>query len=1489
MATLTNGRCGLSFVVLCMLSCLASSEHYYVIPSYASDVDCPFSFCLTLSELSANTSYYIKDNMTILKFQPGNHSLENELTVSSISDFRMLSNDTFSVNIKCGFSSRFTIYRVSAVEINGLNFFDCGHISIFGANNVSIRNSRYERLGDSSTALVLKDTVAVTIQDCYFIYNLQRKNNSDNNIDENNYLFHLDPSLKSHSDKQSKELFGGALLISFSHTTIDQSTFDGNEAVYGGAIFAELNSSVVINDCTFHDNGAVREATDIGSECSGGGGAMFVNNSRVEIYNSTFTNNYLSGNLGCNSSGGALIAMNSEISIEETDFIHNKVTGGKGSGGAIYVSNSTLLTISVCNFSENKAHIAGVMYIHSSNATINQSQISRNVGHDWTGAISITENSHASFNNCSFTDNTARTLGGALYISSSPVTINSCQFKNNNVEEVAAVMAITEQSYVTVSLSSLSGNRATMAVISVYSSNVTFANKNEFSDNQGSLLAFNSSVRLEGETKFLRCTSLITDLSNRILQEGGAVTAYSSLVVFQNSTIFIQNSAKYGGALFAVESNILFAEDTEFSLEQLSTEITNNTATISGGGIYLYHSSFTTRQSFFFITGNDAKERGGAVHAVNSDILLEHQSRDKNHSFVLAKNIAQLGGGFYLEVASKLLIPSSVSSIKLSENVADYGAAIYVDDNTIFDTCFTTSVNVTPASECFVNILDTYSVIDKDKGTMENSTNVEHSIITLDNNQANVMGSNLFGGLLDRCRPNTLSSDIGITLLSGTIVEHDDDGLTFFLNISNIDDEKSISSNPTQVCFCVDGKPICDLREHQVVIRKGEIFNISIVAVDQVKKPVESKIFSTLTSTESDLVRGRRALIANQCTNISYSILSPHNSESVTLFADGPCRDATPSLLKISANFSACDCPIGFEHTANDSSCECVCDSLISEYIENCNEAEKTFVRKSSSWISHVLEGNQSTYVICQRCPFRYCQGPSDSIQINLNSDTGSNIQCTEGHSGTICGVCAPNFSVSLAHKRCLHCPDNWYVLFIVTCVGTVLAGLALVISILAINFTVAVGTINGFIFYANIVDVYDSTFLPLGTSSFPVLIIEWLNLDPGIDICFVKGIDLYGHTWIRLIFPAYIILIVIVIIIISEHSIRFSKLIGKRNPISTLATLIYLSFTNILETAVVSLRPTTLTYINYNGSRQETVWLPDGDLKYFKGKHIPLFLVAVILVLLKIVYIFLLISWQWLITLSNFRIFKWTKNQKLQNFMEAYNAPYCDKHRYWTGLLLLVRVILILISITTEGSRSSIPLFSTIFVLGVIFLLKTTYIKKLYKQWPVEVLETVMIFNLFLYAISLWFAQDKLETRRIIAYISTSITFVLILIVLAYHVYAYLLISAFPKLKTRGLTMTKIRAMTAVSLPSSRPSISLDTHDRGDDDDDDDDEDRFREMVGTMSVPASRVWHAQNLDIQTVLPTSSVLETPYWNAGVKEGEDSDSNTVSTSFTTRSI
>ena len=100
--------------------------------------------------------------------------------------------------------------------------------------------------------------------------------------------------------------------------------------------------------------------------------------------------------------------------------------------------------------------------------------------------------------------------------------------------------------------------------------------------------------------------------------------------------------------------------------------------------------------------------------------------------------------------------------------------------------------------------------------------------------------------------------------------------------------------------------------------------------------------------------------------------------------------------------------------------------------------------------------------------------------------------------------ICRPGLSLSLGSSRCIQCSDNWRRDLIGIVVAAFIAGIALVIFMLALNMTVAVGTLNGILFYANIVAANaDTYFLPFRTPGFVTVFISWLNFDIDIDVCF--------------------------------------------------------------------------------------------------------------------------------------------------------------------------------------------------------------------------------------------------------------------------------------------------------------------------------------------------------------------------------------------------
>ena len=67
--------------------------------------------------------------------------------------------------------------------------------------------------------------------------------------------------------------------------------------------------------------------------------------------------------------------------------------------------------------------------------------------------------------------------------------------------------------------------------------------------------------------------------------------------------------------------------------------------------------------------------------------------------------------------------------------------------------------------------------------------------------------------------------------------------------------------------------------------------------------------------------------------------------------------------------------------------------------------------------------------------------------------------------------------------SRCLQCHTFWAGILIVIIISGLLAGIVLVASLLILNLTVIVGTLNGLIFYVNIVAANQYKFFP--TNSF--------------------------------------------------------------------------------------------------------------------------------------------------------------------------------------------------------------------------------------------------------------------------------------------------------------------------------------------------------------------------------------------------------------------
>jgi len=154
------------------------------------------------------------------------------------------------------------------------------------------------------------------------------------------------------------------------------------------------------------------------------------------------------------------------------------------------------------------------------------------------------------------------------------------------------------------------------------------------------------------------------------------------------------------------------------------------------------------------------------------------------------------------------------------------------------------------------------------------------------------------------------------------------------------------------------------------------------------------------------------------------------------------------------------------------------------------------------------------------------------------------------------------------------------------------LAGVVLIIVMLKCNLTVSTGSLNGLIFYANIIRANHAVFFPPGKAevlnSILSVFMAWLNLDLGVEVCLFQGMDAYIRTWLQFVFPVYIWILVGFMIYASRYSTTIARLSGS-NTVSVLATLFLFSYAKLLRTIITSISFTTLT--DRHG-KTSAVWL---------------------------------------------------------------------------------------------------------------------------------------------------------------------------------------------------------------------------------------------------------------------------------------------------------
>ena len=759
----------------------------------------------------------------------------------------------------------------------------------------------------------------------------------------------------------------------------------------------------------------------------------------------------------------------------------------------------------------------------------------------------------------------------------------------------------------------------------------------------------------------------------------------------------------------------------------------------------------------------------GTKMVFNDNVLVE-----------FSNNVGQRGGALHFGRHSKMIFNATRSKIVLSfkNNSAERGGAIFVKDG--------------------------YSDV---KSIFDLQCSAALVTLTFSNNSALFGGNQIYGGWVD-----WFKDEDGVRKYKPHITKE-------ILNFESSSDSE-VASCPIRICLCKDGHPDCNITNITMEVYGYAVrFSLDLIAVGQRYTPVPAYVHANLKPEKFFAKQSKEPwhqlwpvteILQTTCKNIVYRIysdeetllLEPYNniysyyfnSEKISkktynksyYFDD--CHSmvtfyereysingsvtfqAVLLFQQLSIHLKYKNCPLGFILHRSDHNC--VCQPFLSSLGLSCDLETTKIRRNKQQWVDVTYEhrsmSNEHPGVIAHKyCPFDYCRMDTASMLIRLEDQ---NVLCAFNRSGILCGGCVTNFSRVLGSSKCKICSTDFKLFAII--LGWLLSGLMLVVLLMLLDLTVSVGTINGLTFYANIIQAQCATFCtPDIFSSFLCKFIAWLNLDQGIETCLYNGLDDYISTWLQFLFPLYIWLIAAALIVTSHYSTRVSKLIGN-NAVQVLATLFLIMYTKLLRLIIEVFSFTTLTYPD---GYKKTVWLIDGNVEFFQGRHIPLVLVTVVFILLSLPYTFILLTIQLLYKISHYRVMFWV--QRLKPFFDAYTGPYRANHRYWTGLLLVVRILLLTSFSLNQSNNPTINLF-IIIVFTTTLLIWLYFTGWVYKSFLNNCLEVFFLCSLSLTSTAALFELSNNSQSPTVIYASTGTAFVVFVGIILYHAQRRVLLS---------------------------------------------------------------------------------------------------------------
>ena len=737
-------------------------------------------------------------------------------------------------------------------------------------------------------------------------------------------------------------------------------------------------------------------------------------------------------------------------------------------------------------------------------------------------------------------------------------------------------------------------------------------------------------------------------------------TSRTNITVTFNNSKFTQNSISKTGACLYAETyyfnenqyralniamhNIIANKNTqtEFFGESSRSGIFTviNAATLVIGGVSNFHDNY-----------------GSVFKVINAKIKL-------SGNLTFLRNKGESGAAFNLHGSSHFYLDDALKAIFINNTALAKGGAIYAYDHT--------------TNQCIFKA---------------------HKITTMTfiNNTAGQSGSSIYSNNMYKCDDNgkvrTHQQSLAIYNSSFTFISSSP-----FHHIATPSFQLEVCKNVSSYLKQYKG----DIPIYIKTIYPGQTIMLPLYAKEMYTNNI---VFAMITlATALDINRSSTQLPSWQVltSDANHALMEGHlcNYVNVTLLeTDNKQSEHLKTLLVVSARdmdkvfiikLKVSDCPLGFELQSK----RCVCSKLLN-YIgiggDHCEISSKadnsisTIKRPEMTWLGFMSRSNRNEYSVigvAETC-YLYCVlAKSDTVFVvnstsvtmpNPNNPTNSISLCLDNREGPLCSQCSPGYSVVFGSNECKKCSNWWLLVLIVYAV----AGPLFICLLHALKLTLTTGTLNGIIFCAQLFEVVD---IPQSIYDISSTIIKaFLLFKVDHPQCFYDGMTEIWRSGITLLYPVYLLSILLVLTSISRFSVKISNQISGSS-IQVLVTVVHLSFSKLLLSIIDVFTPIS---IYTNTSEVQHVWFRDATLKYGIGHHLVLMIITIVIVgPILSVYMTVLLAGRPLMRI-NYRI-----REYLRPVYEAIHAPYKRNREFFFVARLLIVIMIYILYVTFRGNN---------------------------------------------------------------------------------------------------------------------------------------------------------------------------------------------------------